>query len=314
MRWALFWVFVALFAITTIGTLLAVFFGIGSPSPQERSILVNVFVVEIGAAVAALFYSLFRLKGHRDEAEKEPAENHVGLIGSHRHPGHFVEKSLLEDEEKQALRRIIADILATTYQIYHQSGRQQPALEVLSQQRIFTIQSDGNCSCVELFEFRVLQGSRAMELFSISGEPDVSMKDLSFSVEARKGRQAVYLPAYDGPREKRFVVFILPSVEIDEEEELAVAWRWPRLFQHLYEGMPDRWEERSNPHHHIKRMRITFRLHGLGRVILRNLGEAGGHCGSTQDERTGISECSWEATEVAPGSRVVLQLDRGGKA
>ena len=62
MKWILFWVFVVLFAIIVILTLGSVFFGMGNPSENERSLLFKIFIGEIGLAVVALFYALFNLK------------------------------------------------------------------------------------------------------------------------------------------------------------------------------------------------------------------------------------------------------------
>ena len=62
MKWILFWVFIILFVTIVFLTLLSVFFGIGNPSENERSLLFKVFIVEIGLAVVALFYAMFNLK------------------------------------------------------------------------------------------------------------------------------------------------------------------------------------------------------------------------------------------------------------
>jgi hypothetical protein len=62
MRWVLFWVFVTLFVVIVVATLLTVFFHFGSPSESERKALFTAFIVEIAAAVFALFYSLFGLR------------------------------------------------------------------------------------------------------------------------------------------------------------------------------------------------------------------------------------------------------------
>ena len=45
--------------------MLIVFFDIGSPSPDERSVLFKVFIGEVGAATVILFYSIFNLKKGR---------------------------------------------------------------------------------------------------------------------------------------------------------------------------------------------------------------------------------------------------------
>ncbi len=62
MRWILFWIFVGLFVVIVLATLGAVFLRYGDLREQERETLFTVFLVEIGVAVVALFYSLFRLK------------------------------------------------------------------------------------------------------------------------------------------------------------------------------------------------------------------------------------------------------------
>jgi hypothetical protein len=71
MRWVLFCVFASIFVIIVIGTLLVVFFGIGKPTGKERDLLFNVFIVEVGIAVIALFKMLFNLKKKPQEGKQE---------------------------------------------------------------------------------------------------------------------------------------------------------------------------------------------------------------------------------------------------
>ncbi len=74
MRWIMFLVFLILFVSATVCTLSAVFFQIGSPTDDERTLLLRVFVIEIAAAVIALFYSLFGLS----RAKKVESQNAIG--------------------------------------------------------------------------------------------------------------------------------------------------------------------------------------------------------------------------------------------
>jgi hypothetical protein len=67
MRWVLFFVFITLFTVIVIATLLAVFFGVGQLTPSERDLLFKIFIIEIGIAVATLFYALFGLKARKGE-------------------------------------------------------------------------------------------------------------------------------------------------------------------------------------------------------------------------------------------------------
>lgn len=62
MRWVLFYMFASIFVIIVIGTLLVVFFGVGKPTGKERDLLFNVFIIEVGIAIIALFKMLFNLK------------------------------------------------------------------------------------------------------------------------------------------------------------------------------------------------------------------------------------------------------------
>ena len=59
MRWILFTIFVSLFVLIVFLTIATVFFGFGQPTEKERALLLTTFVVELGVAVAALFYSFF---------------------------------------------------------------------------------------------------------------------------------------------------------------------------------------------------------------------------------------------------------------
>lgn len=65
MRWILFYVFLGLFVVIVAWTVLAVFMNVGNISAAHRDTLFNAFIVEIGAAVIALFYSIFELKPAR---------------------------------------------------------------------------------------------------------------------------------------------------------------------------------------------------------------------------------------------------------
>lgn len=62
MRWYLFWVFVSLFVVVSFLTILSLFFGIGNLNERHEGKLVTAFVLEVGGAIAGLFYSLFALK------------------------------------------------------------------------------------------------------------------------------------------------------------------------------------------------------------------------------------------------------------
>ena len=79
MRWILFLVFVALFVVIVLGTLAAVFLDFGNLKEQHRNILFNVFLVEVGAAVIALFYSIFGLK-RKDEVRERKVRLNLGEL------------------------------------------------------------------------------------------------------------------------------------------------------------------------------------------------------------------------------------------
>ena len=67
MRTVLFLVFVTLFVAIVVCTMLAVFAGVGSPSDAERALFVKGFMVEIGGAIIALWYSLWGLRRPRPQ-------------------------------------------------------------------------------------------------------------------------------------------------------------------------------------------------------------------------------------------------------
>jgi hypothetical protein len=87
MRWYLFWVFISLFVIISILTILALFFEVGQIGEDDKGKLVTAFLLEVGLAVGALFYSLFKLKPPAGSTIAEnllPAEvqENVGIITS----------------------------------------------------------------------------------------------------------------------------------------------------------------------------------------------------------------------------------------
>jgi hypothetical protein len=61
-RSTLFWIISIFFTIILVLTILNLFFGIGKLNPEYQSKLFYAFLVEIAAAVFALFYALFGLK------------------------------------------------------------------------------------------------------------------------------------------------------------------------------------------------------------------------------------------------------------
>ena len=61
MRWILFGVFLSIFVMAVAGTLGALFFGFGHLTDRERDVLFTTFIVEVGAAIGVLFYSIFKL-------------------------------------------------------------------------------------------------------------------------------------------------------------------------------------------------------------------------------------------------------------
>lgn len=61
-RTVLFYIFTGFFVIISILTIASVFFSLGQPSESERATLFYTFIIEIGLAVAALFYLVFGIK------------------------------------------------------------------------------------------------------------------------------------------------------------------------------------------------------------------------------------------------------------
>lgn len=106
MRAVLFWVFVSAFCVLIIGTLAIIFFGFGSPTPEERSVLFKVFIAEVGLAVLALFYSLFDLKksGRSEQAanvcSNESSTFFLKTYPRSQHPDFFAEVERLVPKAK----------------------------------------------------------------------------------------------------------------------------------------------------------------------------------------------------------------------
>lgn len=62
MKWILFWVFLTIYVIVTFLTILALFFNLGNLEVGYKSSLVATFIIETGAGIITLFYSIFSLK------------------------------------------------------------------------------------------------------------------------------------------------------------------------------------------------------------------------------------------------------------
>jgi len=100
MRWILFTVFVCAFVALVIFTMLMLFSGFGNVTENERGLLVKTFIVEVGIAVIALFYSLFGLKNtQKNKTNDDISKQQLFLLGSYprsQHPSFFNEvESLL---------------------------------------------------------------------------------------------------------------------------------------------------------------------------------------------------------------------------
>jgi len=72
MQWYMFITFLSLFIIVSALTILALFFGFGQLQEKYQDKLMWAFVLEIGAAVVALFYSIFDLKKPTSQALNDP--------------------------------------------------------------------------------------------------------------------------------------------------------------------------------------------------------------------------------------------------
>jgi hypothetical protein len=70
MRWIIFYVFMVMYVILMIFTILAVFFNTFELPEEQEEVLFYAFIIEIGVAVIALFYSLFEINRNRT-AQKE---------------------------------------------------------------------------------------------------------------------------------------------------------------------------------------------------------------------------------------------------
>ncbi len=58
------------YVLTSAGTLGMLFFGFGTVQENERSILINTFLVESGVAIFSFFYSIFGIKTRGNNSEK----------------------------------------------------------------------------------------------------------------------------------------------------------------------------------------------------------------------------------------------------
>ncbi|MDO8343819.1 MAG: hypothetical protein Q7T48_11495 [Cellvibrio sp.] len=82
MKWILFWVFLILFVLMVLGTLAMVFFGFGAPTESERSLMVKGLILEVGASILALFYSIFGLNKKSENVDVIQSEKIQELSSS----------------------------------------------------------------------------------------------------------------------------------------------------------------------------------------------------------------------------------------
>src|SRR5919205_3553670 len=71
---SLFVVFLAIFAATSVLTLLALFGNFGALSPEQKDLLVKATLLEVAAGVIAFFYAIFGLRNKSQAAAETPSE------------------------------------------------------------------------------------------------------------------------------------------------------------------------------------------------------------------------------------------------
>ncbi len=82
MRWYMFWVFMILFVIVSILTISALFFDFGQLESKYKDNLIWAFVLEVGGAVVALFYSIFDIKRPQAQVKNNSQEQIASDPGS----------------------------------------------------------------------------------------------------------------------------------------------------------------------------------------------------------------------------------------
>jgi hypothetical protein len=82
MKWILFWTFLILFVLMVLGTLCMVFFGFGSPTENERELMVKGLIGEVAACIIALFYSIFGINKKNDPTEINEIKGQIHVINN----------------------------------------------------------------------------------------------------------------------------------------------------------------------------------------------------------------------------------------
>ncbi len=82
MRWYMFWVFMVLFIIVSILTISALFFDFGQLESKYKDNLTWAFVLEVGGAVVALFYSIFDIKRPQTQEPKRDEKQSTSTPGN----------------------------------------------------------------------------------------------------------------------------------------------------------------------------------------------------------------------------------------
>jgi hypothetical protein len=113
MRWVLFATFLGLFITISGATIWTVFFSGDGLDAEDRSLLIRVFLGEVGLAVVALFYAIFNLRrdsGNQGAAEiLEPGASNVSSLvvetyPRSQHPRFFSEvETMISDARRVTL-------------------------------------------------------------------------------------------------------------------------------------------------------------------------------------------------------------------
>ncbi len=80
MKWVLFWVFIAIYIIVTLLTILALFFDLGNLATDYKTPLFTTFIIETGVGIITLFYSLFGLS--RNETKETTPQVNSEIINN----------------------------------------------------------------------------------------------------------------------------------------------------------------------------------------------------------------------------------------
>ena len=197
---------------------------------------------------------------------------------------------------------------------FYREWVEKPAWNLLEENSVITIDSNGNGHCEWTREIECLQPVWMMWRAAF-GDKKAPQDDFqSISLRVRRGDEELpVVPLLDEPFSKEFLFFFVPALEPGHRAKHTISWMWPKMFAPLVLGGEDTWGfEVVSAAATIPAVNTTFRVHSrVGRLSIDNTGWGGGDLEDPDPPvKEGIRSYRWVMKDVPHAATAQLKLKR----